>query len=169
MLRLLVLISVATVGLPAFGQGAWNRYKPARIDTVIAAHRQVVAGDRSDLPDSLKYQFWAVAQYDAMVVDVSYVGGIRPISPRTQQFLDYWLTSLQFDSSYVDLFEEEALFEEDGERYWLPVQVGPLSYMRDELAPGDRIAVYLTFAGAHAGRAGPATWVFTVNEYEDPE
>jgi hypothetical protein len=157
-----LLFAVASV---ANAQSSWDEYKSARLDTVIAAHRPIVDADRVEISDTLQHQFWVVAHYDGLIVDATYRGETRQIPPWSRRLLDMWLKSLGKER-HAELFKEEALFEEDGTEYWLPVQRPPLSYMREELDPGDEVSLYLTFIGAHAGRSGPASWMFTVNEYE---
>ena len=64
------------------------------------------------------------------------------------------------------MFPSEVLFREDTLNLWMPTQAVLIPAMRKEMRRGDRVALYVGYAGAQAEDSSSVEWVFVVNEFE---
>lgn len=152
----------------AAAQAGWDRYRPARLDTTIENHVYVLA----DLPptEDEQLQFGAIAIDFPLLVELTFEDQVRPVSEDSRMLIQSRLVSRGVDSTFADLFVEEALFHEEKRAHWIPVQSGPLTDLRNLHSAGDMVTTYLQFVGFHrrtvGGAAGDITWVFTMNEFQ---
>jgi len=63
------------------------------------------------------------------------------------------------------MFKSEVLFREDSLRLWLPTQASLIGAMHSELHRGDRLTLFVGYAGAQARDSTNIDWVFMVNEF----
>jgi hypothetical protein len=94
-----------------------------------------------------------------------YTGSSRKVSDKKKEVIAAWLRVFGKPAEYLDLFESEYLFTEDGKEYWLPVQKQVASFFEKELRKSDKVSLYVVWIGARRDSNG-AEHVFLVNEFE---
>ncbi len=156
----LALLALACATSSA-AQSSWDRYQPARLDTTISNHAFMT----SEFGTDERIYFATVSIDFPLLVALTFRHRVRPISEAKKATIRARILSRGMDSSVVALFVDEALFEEGGVPFWLPVQSGPLLDLRNLHQDGDSVQVYAQFAGVYA-QSGRTEWVFTVNEFE---
>src|SRR5690606_5878513 len=76
-----------------------------------------------------------IISYDSFQsrVNLIYTGESRKVSDSRKEVISIWLKTFGKPSEFLDLFENEYLFKENGVEYWLPVQEPVALYFPDEL------------------------------------
>ena len=143
------------------GQSSWDRYRPGTIAAVIGEHDSTIRADHVPQHPSL-----VVSGHDfPTLARVTYRGKSRPLNSNRLEVLRHWSLTFMRDTSIVQEFDREYLFQEGKRLLWLPVQDSVASYFARELRPGQQVTLYVIWAGAHyAGR--DITWTFLVNEFK---
>lgn len=145
----------------AQAQTNWGRYKPGTIGAVMQAHDSTIRADHA----GKKGPALVVSGDDfATLARVTYRGDSRPLDSKRVDILRQWGLTFMRDTSVVQDFHREYLFQEDKRLLWLPVQDRVASYFARELHPGQIVSLYVMWAGAYyAGE--DITWTFMVNEF----
>jgi hypothetical protein len=148
-LQLLTLIIVCCS--LSFGQFNYDRYKPARLDSIYSFNAGII--------DS-KAQITILATDIPYRIEVEYGDSIRPIGSFVGKVIWGFLKSHSI--SKADSFvTKEALFYEDSIPYWIPVQSPVLSFFKDELKPKDKVTIFVAVIGATS-----KSLVMTLNEFD---
>ncbi len=170
MIRISISLSLLTVLLstcvPALeAQSTWDRYRPARLDTVIQNH--------SRLPDTLpdaseSKKLLTISRAFPLRTKLEYGGEIRSISSTTERLIQSWAKARGIDAPVKELFDNEVLFVGEERSYWLPVQSKLVPFLKNEWPKGGLLELYVQFVGVWVKNGDP-TWVFVVNGYEELE
>lgn len=144
----------------AHAQFNYARYKPGTIAAVMQMHDSTIRADH-------------VANHPGLIVSgdgfptmtrVVYRGDSRPLNPRRADLIKHWGLTFHKDSTIVNDFHREYLFQEGKNLFWLPVQDTVASFFPRELRPGQTVTLYVAWFGAYyAGE--DIVWVFVVNEF----
>jgi len=166
MLRSLIALVFLFVTVPSHAQNDWDSYQPARIDTVISAHKSAIEQAQDSYIDSPGFHMWLATRYSRLQIRATYTGEQRPVNTDTKHLISSWFKARGLDSTYVDLYESEVLFRTKSGEYWLPMQSKPLSYLEREEREGAQIQLYATFMGAYTWSSEPLSSVFCVNTFQ---
>ena len=160
-------LGALVLGAPAataHAQVNWGRYKPGTIAAVIQRHDSTIRADH-------------VANHPSFIVSgddfptqtrVVYRGDSRPLDPRRVDVVRHWGLSFLRDSTIVNDFHREYLFQEGNKLLWLPVQDTVASYFARELHPGQTVTLCVVWFGAYYA-GGDIIWAFIVNDFKsDP-
>jgi hypothetical protein len=158
------ILGVLILGAPiesTYAQINYARYKPGTIAAIMQLHDSTIRAD-----DPEKHPALIVSGDDfPTLARVVYVGDSRPLSPTRVDIVKHWGLTFRRDSTIVNNFHREYLFQEGKQLLWLPVQDTVASYFARELHPGQTVRLYVVWFGAYyAGEA--ITWTFIVNEFE---
>lgn len=93
--------------------------------------------------------------------ELAWQGSVRPTPAGRLGMIRRWTAHIG-DPEAASKYRGEAAFSEGGRREWIAVPEGLLAAMRLELMPGDRLLLYLVYAGCARGRP-----VYAVDEYEE--
>jgi hypothetical protein len=160
-LCVLAVLALAAPARTAQGQTNWGRYTPGTIAAIIQLHDSSIRADYS-----LERPHLVVSGADfPTVVQASYRGDSRPLDPRRLRVLRQWGLAFLRDTSVVQDFHREYLFQEGKRLLWLPVQDNVASYFARELQPGQLVSLYVIWAGAYY-EGEDVIWTFLVNEFE---
>jgi len=157
----LTLVLLGGTGRIADAQSNWARYTPGAIAAVIQQHDSTIRADHiSNKPGVI------ISGHDfARLARVIYKGDSRPLDSKRLEVLREWGMTFLRDTSVVQDFHREYLFQEGKRRLWLPVQDSVASYFARELQPGQGVSLYVIWAGAYyAGK--DIIWTFLVNEFK---
>jgi hypothetical protein len=142
----------------------WSRYKPGTIAAVMQLHDSTIRADH-------------VANHPSLIVSgdhfptltrVVYRGDSRPLNPRRIDVVRHWGLAFLRDSTIVNDFHREYLFQEGEQLLWLPVQDTVASYFARELHPGQTVTLCVVWFGAYYA-GGDIIWAFIVNDFKsDP-
>jgi hypothetical protein len=162
-----VCFGVLVLGAPvatAHAQGNWGRYKPGTIAAVMQLRDSTIRADH-------------VANHPSFIVSgddfptqtrVVYRGDSRPLDPRRVDVVKHWGLTFLRDSTIVNAFHREYLFQEGNKLLWLPVQDTVASYFGRELHPGQTVTLCVVWFGAYY-TGGDIAWAFIVNDFKsDP-
>lgn len=148
----------------AHAQVNWGRYKPGTIAAVMRLHDSTIRADH-------------VANHPSFIVSgdvfptqtrVAYRGDSRPLDPRRVDVVRRWGLTILRDSTIVNDFHREYLFQEGDKLLWLPVQDTVASYFGRELHPGQTVTLCVVWFGAYYA-GGDIIWAFIVNDFKsDP-
>lgn len=157
----LVALLLGGPGRIVQAQTNWGRYTPGTIAAIIQQHDSTIRADHVEKHPSL-----VVSGDDfPTLARVIYRGDSRPLHSKRLEILREWGLTFLRDSSIVQDFHREYLFQEGKRLLWLPVQDSVASYFARELHPGQPVSLYVIWAGAYyAGK--DITWTFLVNEFK---
>jgi len=96
---------------------------------------------------------------------VRYEDSTRLTSAEHLAVLTAWAKSLKVGIDVEMVFKAEALFREDSVVFWIPIQAVLIEPLRNELRRGDRLTLYVGYAGAQATDSTRIEWVFMANEF----
>jgi hypothetical protein len=159
-----VLVGALVLGAPidvARAQTDWGRYKPGTIAAVMQLHDSTIRADH-------------LANHPGVIVSgddfptltrVLYRGHSRPLNARRVEVMREWGLTFLRDSSIVNDFHREYLFQEGKKLLWLPVQDTVASYFPRELHPGQAVTLYVVWFGAYFA-GGDIIWAFIVNDFK---
>jgi hypothetical protein len=157
-------LGALVLGVPigaAHAQSNWARYKPGTIAAVMELHDSTIRADH-------------VANQPGLIVSgdgfptlarVVYRGDSRPLNPRRVDVVRHWGLTFLRDSTIVNDFHREYLFQEGEKLLWLPVQDTVASFFARELHPGQTVTLYVVWFGAYYA-GGDIIWAFIVNEFK---
>ncbi len=157
---LLPAIALLLSSTPIKAQSSWDRYRPGTLSAV-AAHVQtdlVQALDTTGIGHVLAESDYATR------ASVVYAGEWRPITPENRDVIESFASATGLGAQVIAYFQEEALFEEGGQRLWLPIQAPVAARLRTQQAPGASLTVFTMWVGAL--QFGPRlSSVFIVNHF----
>jgi hypothetical protein len=158
------LIGIALLASPVrsvSGQSNWARYTPGTIAAIIQQHDSIIRADHVEKHTSLVLS----GDHFPTLARVVYRGDSRPLDSKRLEILRRWGLAFLRDTSIVQDFHREYLFQEGDHLLWLPVQDSVASYFARELHVGQPVSLYVIWAGAYyAGE--DITWTFLVNEFK---
>ncbi|GEM_PF-671048 len=102
------------------------------------------------------------------VVRMIYSGKTRPLGESRLNYLKLWLQSTAKKPDFINLYNQEMLFSEEGTEYWLPIQTQLIPYFRKEIAEGRPVDVYLIRMGGQLLPEKDWDWMFIVEEFRKP-
>ena len=145
----------------------WDKYKPRTLKQITSELAEASFKDPDVVIVDEKKSESTVLSHDTFpsVVTVVYTGSSRKVSDKKKEVIAAWLKVFQRPPEYLNLFENEYLFTEDGKEYWLPVQAQVASYFERELRKSDKVNLFAVWVGARRDSAG-TEHVFLVNEFE---
>ena len=160
-LCVLVALLLGGPGRIVHAQTNWGRYTPGTIAAIIQQHDSTIRADHVS-----KHPGVVISGHDfPTLARVTYRGDSRPLDSKRLEVLREWGLTFMRDTSIVQDFHREYLFQEGKRRLWLPVQDSVASYFARELRPGQPVSLYVIWAGAYyAGE--DITWAFLVNEFK---
>lgn len=147
-----ILLSIIILTSSLFSQFNYDRYIPARLDTV--SFFPVY-----NLNDSI---YFYVADDDwALKVRAVYSDSMREIDPKIQTVVTTWLDEVA-EADYPDsLIHTEVLFYDHNAPIWIPVQASLIPFLKDEVKKGETIILYVVITGATRDRE-----IYLLNEFK---
>ena len=150
------------LGPNATAQSSWDKYQPGSISAVIARERQdVLTTIRRGLIPLTRV---SAAPFPTRAL-VQYEDSVRPTSTSHLAVLTAWAKSLKLAIDVTAMFKSEVLFREDSVPLWIPTQAALIDAMHGELRRGDRLTLFVGYAGAQARDSTNIEWVFMANEF----
>lgn len=131
---------------PAFAQIP-KKYEPRTLAQVVQANSKSVDKVFSKAKLEERQDFIGI---DPMfsAVRVQFISGSRPISASHVGLIEWWGKLQHADKKFLQQYEKEFLFKENGVEYWIPVQ----KQFADEIAlkfkQGDPITLLVLYVGA---------------------
>jgi hypothetical protein len=127
----------------------WEDYKPNKISQMITLY--------TEFKKDLNYFYTPGVPF---TTTVTYLGEIRKIIPERSNYIEMWVKTYNMDPGSAKLFDQEILIEEDGKKYWLPIQYVLIPYLKKEVNVNENVILYIRLVGAINN-----DWVFFVNEF----
>jgi hypothetical protein len=159
-----VFLLAAMLAIPfraIFGQGRWDAYKPGTLAAIMDAHDSTIPPNPVD-----GHQSVMVSGDDfPTLARVIYRGQSRPLDARRAFVMREWSLTFLRDTSMLNDFHREYLFQEGKLQIWLPVQDRVASFFPKELKPGQAATLYVIFLGAQRA-SREIFWAFAVNEFK---
>ena len=150
----LLALSYALTPLQGF---PWEIFKPRTLKDVISITTKAVRPDDT--------MFLAQNQLESKV-EVVFTGQSRPISEARKIFIKTWVGMLRSEQKgYAELYENEYLYKEGSDEYWLATSKPITKYFDKELKPGDKMDLYLISIGAYRSK-GEIDCVLLVEEFQ---
>jgi hypothetical protein len=144
----------------------WGKYEPRSLKQITTQLARASIKD-PDVIITYPKGGWIILSADTFPsqVVVVYTGSVRKVSDEKKEVIAAWLRVFVKPAEYLNLFESEYLFTENGKEYWLPVQKQVASYFEKELRKSDKVTLYVAWVGARKDSA-KIEHVFLVNEFE---
>lgn len=144
----------------------WDKYKPRTFKQITTELAEASLKDPDVIISNDRGESTVLSRdtFPSKVTAV-YTGSSRKVSDKKKEVIATWLRVFGKPAEYLNLFESEYLFTEDGKEYWLPVQKQVAAYFEKELRKSDKVTVYAVWVGARRDSAG-TEHVFLVNEFE---
>lgn len=151
MKKFLLLLTLIFIGnsFTAYAQSdfPYDKYKPRTLSETINQDPEGKAADliitKKDIPLVFSYTDLLYSQ-----VRVKFMNKSRPFSADRKETFDLWKKTLAIDEKIVALYENEYLFKECNNEYWIPVQKQVAAFFPKELKEGDMISLFITRIGA---------------------
>jgi hypothetical protein len=151
-----VLLVVATTAFAGPEEMVVDNFATRTITELIASETEELSVDENYNGMDLNLGDF---RYKSIAV---FTGNIRVIEPGKQFVFAYWLSMMNSgDTSMADLYQQEAQFEENGYSFWMPMQRGVISYLLEEVQPGNSLVIYYFYVGCNEGE-----WVFYNCDYQ---
>ena len=128
----------------SLGQGRWDAYKPGALAAIMDAHDSTIPSNPVDGHQSVMVSgdgFPTLAR-------VIYRGRSRPLDARRAFVMREWSLTFLRDTSMLNDFHREYLFQEGKRQIWLPVQDPVGSFFPKELKAGQAATLYVIVLGA---------------------
>lgn len=145
----------------------WDKYKPRTLKQITTELAEPFFKDPDVIIEDSKRGSAIVLSantFPSQVVAV-YSGSSRKVSDKKKEVITAWLRVFGKPAEYLDLFESEYLFIEDGKEYWLPVQKQVAAFFEKELRKSAKVNLYAAWVGAFRDSGG-TEHVFLINEFE---
>ena len=98
---------------------------------------------------------------------VEFTGQKRPISTSHQEMIKMWMKLKNTSKKIMSLYENEFLFKEGDQEYWIPVQKPVEEAMLKELKVNDMITLFVIYVGGRkAAMAKNFEWLFLSTTYD---
>jgi hypothetical protein len=148
-LPVLLLLAASTYA----GDFDYSAYAPSSLAEVIAS---------ADIDPRADYYFdAALPRYKTIG---TFTGKTRPIAPQISDFITMWAKADQLPASYRELFKTEVEIEQDSVTYWMPIQQSLVESFHLEVAPGQKVTLYILLMGEYRHSA-----VFGVSGFDSEE
>ena len=146
----------AVVLLPAFSSalGAGDFDYGAYAESSIA-----VAGSNLGIAPGVAW--WLDAAHSKFHTVAAYTGKIRPVGAETRELISRWANAMRHAPGTSEMFASEIEVEQEGRRYWLPIQSQLVAPLQREVRAGENAHLYLLLVGAY--KQAP---VLVVNEFD---
>jgi hypothetical protein len=152
--------STASQGFP------WNDFERRTMVQLLKMNTDEDSGDLKRYSD--KAQMVMRGKILPSVVRMTYTGESRPLGEVRSKFIEMWAGAYSNVPDYARNFENEVLFKEGQQEYWLPVQKQVAKYFDKELKKDEPIDVYLVRPGGV--RSGEKVdWIFLMEEFQKPK
>lgn len=141
-MRALITIAFSLcLSMTALAQGfPYEIFKPRTLKEVTNITTKAVRPDDS--------MFLATNLLESKML-VTFTGKSRPISQEHRTVISVWAGMLGHSKEYSDLYQQEYLYKEGDDEYWLPTEEPITKYFPKELKEGDQITLYLISIGAN--------------------
>jgi hypothetical protein len=144
----------------------WNDFERRTMVQLIKINTDEDSEDLKRHPD--KGQMVMRGKILSSVVRMTYTGESQPLNAVRSKFIEMWAGVYSSIPNYAKYFENEFLFKEGQQEYWLPVQKKVAEYFDKELKKDDAIDVYLIRPGGV--RSGEKVdWIFLMEEFQKPK
>jgi hypothetical protein len=163
-LMLLILLCFSTAGAQGF---PWEDFERHTLQELVKINEAENADDLKRYPD--KGQFVFRGNIMPSVVRVIYTGKSKSIANERKKFIELWAGTYSQTPNYARLFQQEFLFKEGVDEYWLPVQGPVAKYFDVELKKDDTVDVYLIRPGGLRIKGKESEWIFLVEEFQKPK
>jgi len=80
---------------------------------------------------------------------VQFLGDRRQITEGHRVLIDWWRKLQKIDGKFIQLYQEEFLFKEGSEEYWIPCQTQTAELIAKNFKNGDKITLLVAYIGAH--------------------
>lgn len=137
-------------------QDVLNSYVPG---TIAQTSKSAIASEKRDGD-----QGFASAGF-MLKARAIYKGSIRKVPDKKIAFLKKWLKNNQYPSDFFNKFEQEALFAEGDQNYWLIMQDVVTPHFLQEIKPEQAVDLYMIFLGSFKESEG-SSLVVLVNEFK---
>lgn len=162
LLSLLLTAILSVFSQTIYSQGfPYQEYKTRTLSELIEMGSDV---KKTDLEDKQGILIQAKPFYSA--IRVEYTGKSRTISSEKINLFKIWQGSLGINAKVLTLLQDEYLFKECDQEYWIPVQKQVAAYFPKELKSGDRITLYLMAVGGVKVKKNDWDFVFLTNEFK---
>jgi hypothetical protein len=154
--RLLIIAVIVCLTTAAFGQGfPWEIFKARTLKEVTSITTKAVRPDDT--------MFLATTLLESKM-EVAFTGQSRPILKARKDFISAWAGTFGQPPDYAARYQNEYLYKEGDDEYWLPTQAPVAKYFDKELKPGEKMTLYLISIGAYRTEKG-IDCVLLVEEY----
>jgi hypothetical protein len=150
--RFRAILTTMILSLCANAQVARSDYVPATI--AVAIERM---GNNPDA--NMNFD----AAHSRYVLTVTSLGLRRPLPDAVKNYLSAWVKSFGHPESWAGLFDSEVAVEQNGRRYWLPIQGSLAAAFDDEAKDGVTVNLYVTALGDQMKQP-----VIVVNAFQVP-
>ena len=164
---LIALVAVAAparaADAPAFPYEQFLRFDLADL----VARMQALEGPA---PPPGRHTLW-MDRITKVRFEANYVGDKRAITPHVaDMILQYSRAGAGPDpDGYASQYVEAWAFEDQGRRYWFPVQHQVADFFAEELRPGQRIALWALVVGGEGDAGKPIEPLILIQEFDaDP-
>ena len=100
-------------------------------------------------------------------VRVQFIGNSRPISPDHKDLIKTWVKLQNIDQKITNLYENEFLFRECSEEYWIPMQNKVSEAILKQVKANDMITLFVVHVGGRkAAMSKEYDWLFLSTEFE---
>jgi len=157
MRKILIIAIVLWLSTAALAQGfPWDIFKPRTIKEVITTTTKAVRADDD--------MFLATNLLESKM-QVTFTGQSRPILRYRKDFISVWAGVFGQPKDYAGRYEQEYLYKEGADEYWLATQTPITKYFDKELKAGDKMTLYLISIGAYRAEKS-VDCVLLVEEYQ---
>ena len=144
----------------------WDRYEVrtfSELDDLVAGAIQFDTSQEKVVYLEMSPDF----QYPSRV-EVVFTGDFRDTPESKLEWIKLWMATFAPEltaEEVAELFAQEGLFKEDSKEYWLPIQNALIPIMEDELSPGDKVDLLVTWMGATID-SGQIDKIYLVNAFK---
>jgi hypothetical protein len=157
MRKLLIFALLICSSVTTLAQGfPWEIFKARTLKEVISTTTKAMRPDDS--------MFLATNLLESKV-EVTFTGKSRPILQSRKDFINTWAGVFGQPKDYASRYEQEYLYKEGEDEYWLATQTPVTKYFDKELKPGDKMTLYLISIGAYRSDKS-IDCVLLVEEYQ---
>lgn len=141
----------------------YDKYKPRTLSETISLDPEGKNADviimKKDVPQMVAYTNLLYSQ-----VRVKFMNKSRPFSTDRKETLDLWKKTFGIEDKVFELYENEYLFKECENDYWIPVQKQVAAYFPKELKEGDMVSLFIIRIGGKKINNN-WDWLFLTNEF----
>lgn len=136
----------------------WDQYKPSTIELIISEFNEEV--------ESLPIGSQSIYPYPSYKVKMIYLDECRDLTPGRIEILTLYSNAFtsELTDTLVKIHQQECLFSEGNEEYWLPIQEQLIPYLQKEANKGDEVTLYIRWIGVNK-ITSEIDWVFWIAEF----